>query len=161
MWNSLMALPHDKRYFIKQGPFRKYNLNFDISIPRIKKSKTVPVLNYLCTAPWRRMRDWLYIDPPFLDLCASWRWVVSFTLLSLYPQDIAPSNHWLGGWVSPRGGLGYGEVKILDPTETRTPTARSSSPQPVAIPTALPRLQIVRVCTELSCLKGRNNGRGN
>jgi hypothetical protein len=31
----------------------------------------------------------------------------------------------------------HGEVKILDPTGTRTPTSQSSSPQPVAIPTAL------------------------
>jgi hypothetical protein len=30
-----------------------------------------------------------------------------------------------------------GEVKILDPTGTRTPTSRSSSPLPVTIPTAL------------------------
>jgi hypothetical protein len=31
----------------------------------------------------------------------------------------------------------YGEVKILDPTGTRTPTTRSSSPYAVAIPNAL------------------------
>jgi hypothetical protein len=34
----------------------------------------------------------------------------------------------------------HGEEKILDPTGTRTSTPRSSSPQPVAIPTALTRL---------------------
>jgi hypothetical protein len=33
-----------------------------------------------------------------------------------------------------------GEEKILDPTGTRTPTRRSSSLYPVAIPTALSRL---------------------
>jgi hypothetical protein len=33
-----------------------------------------------------------------------------------------------------------GEEKILDPSGTATPTPRSSSPQPVAIPTALSRL---------------------
>jgi hypothetical protein len=38
--------------------------------------------------------------------------------------------------VSPRAGLDDVE-KILDPTETRTPTLRSSSPQPVAILTEL------------------------
>jgi hypothetical protein len=37
-------------------------------------------------------------------------------------------------------GERYGELKILGLTGTRTPTPRSSSPQPVAIPTALPWL---------------------
>jgi hypothetical protein len=41
--------------------------------------------------------------------------------------------------VDPRAGLDDVE-KILDPTGTRTPTPRSSSPYPVAIPTALSRL---------------------
>jgi hypothetical protein len=35
-----------------------------------------------------------------------------------------------------------GEEKILDPTGTRNPTPRSSSPWPVAIPTALSSLFI-------------------
>jgi hypothetical protein len=34
----------------------------------------------------------------------------------------------------------YGEVTILYPTGTRSPTPRSSMPLPVAIPTELPRL---------------------
>jgi hypothetical protein len=37
------------------------------------------------------------------------------------------STHWLGGWVDPRAGLDDVE-KILDPTGTRTPTPRLSSP---------------------------------
>jgi hypothetical protein len=36
--------------------------------------------------------------------------------------------------------VGCGEEKNLDPTENRTPTPRSSSPSPVAIPTTLSRL---------------------
>jgi hypothetical protein len=38
-----------------------------------------------------------------------------------------PGTHWIGGWVGPRAGLDDVE-KILDPTGTRTPTPRSSSP---------------------------------
>jgi hypothetical protein len=43
------------------------------------------------------------------------------------PGEIAPGTHWIGGWVDPRAGLDDVE-KILDPTGTRTPTPRSSSP---------------------------------
>lgn len=39
-----------------------------------------------------------------------------------------------------RVGLDDMKVKILDPTGTPTPIPRSSSPQPVAIPTELPWL---------------------
>jgi hypothetical protein len=46
------------------------------------------------------------IDPHFLDLGISWRWVVSFTPLPLYPWERAPGTHFIGGWVDPRAGLG-------------------------------------------------------
>jgi hypothetical protein len=45
------------------------------------------------------------IDPYFLDLGTSWRWVVSFTFRSFYPGETAPGTHWLGGWMDPRKGL--------------------------------------------------------
>jgi hypothetical protein len=45
------------------------------------------------------------IDPHFLDLGTSWRWVVSFTPLPLYPRERAPGTHYIGGWVDPRAGL--------------------------------------------------------
>jgi hypothetical protein len=45
------------------------------------------------------------IDPHFLDLSISWRWVVSFTPRPLYPRERAPGTHWIGGWVGPRAGL--------------------------------------------------------
>jgi hypothetical protein len=38
------------------------------------------------------------------------------------PWERAPGTHWTGGWVGPRAGLDDVE-KILDPTETRTPTS--------------------------------------
>jgi hypothetical protein len=42
--------------------------------------------------------------------------------------------------VGPRASLDDTEQKIFDTTGTRIPTPRSSSPQPLAIPTALSRL---------------------
>jgi hypothetical protein len=50
-----------------------------------------------------------------------------------------PLDRRLGGSQSRSGRRG--EDKILGPTGTRTPTPRPSSPQPVAIPTELFRLQ--------------------
>jgi hypothetical protein len=56
-------------------------------------------------------------NPHFLDLCASWRWVTSFT-----PEEIVPSTHRIAGVVGPRW-----EEKILDATGTRTLNPLSSS----------------------------------
>jgi hypothetical protein len=78
------------------------------------------------------------IYPYFLDLSTSWRWVLSFATQPLYPRG---KNPWypldrrLGGPQSQSGR--YGEVKIRDPTGTRTLTPRSSSPCLVTIHTAL------------------------
>jgi hypothetical protein len=69
------------------------------------------------------------IHPRFLDLATSWRWVVSFTPQPLYPRRKRrrhPLDRRLGGPKSRSGRRG--EVKILDPTGTRTPTPWSSSP---------------------------------
>jgi hypothetical protein len=82
-----------------------------------------------------------YIDPRFLGLGTSWRWVVSFTPLPLYLRGKSPRyplDRRLGGPQSRYGRRG--EEKILDPTGTRTPNPRSSSPWPVAIPTTPSRL---------------------
>jgi hypothetical protein len=54
--------------------------------------------------PWRRVGNGC-IDPHFLDLGTSWRWVVSFTPRPLYPLERASGTHCIGGWVDPRGGL--------------------------------------------------------
>jgi hypothetical protein len=47
-------------------------------------------------------------------------------------------NRRLGG--PPSRPERYGKVKILDPTETRTPASESPNPYPLAISTELPRL---------------------
>jgi hypothetical protein len=66
------------------------------------------------------------MDPRFLDLGTSWRWVVSFTPLPLYWY---PLDWRLGG---PRSRSGrYGEVNILDHTGTAArsrPVYRLSCP---------------------------------
>jgi hypothetical protein len=70
-----------------------------------------------------------YIDPYFLDLGTSWRWVVSFTLRPLYPWGKSPRYPFdsrLGGsqgWSGRRG-----EEKILDPTVSR-PLSRPARSQ--------------------------------
>jgi hypothetical protein len=72
--------------------------------------------------------------PRLLELGISWRWLVIFTPLPLYPRGDGPGTHWIGGWVRSRAGLEWrGEEKILDATGTRTPTPRSSSLQLVSI----------------------------
>jgi hypothetical protein len=45
------------------------------------------------------------IYPHFLYLGTSWRWVVTFTPLSLYSRERATGTHFIGGWVDPRAGL--------------------------------------------------------
>jgi hypothetical protein len=63
------------------------------------------------------------IDPHFLYLGTSWRWVVSFTPPPLYPRGKCP-RYLLDrrlGVPNNRSGR-HGEEKILDSTGTRTPT---------------------------------------
>jgi hypothetical protein len=63
--------------------------------------------------------------------------VVRSTPLPHFPRGKNPRYSLDGrlGWPQSWSGQ-YGEVKILDPTGTRTSTSQSSSQQPVAIPTA-------------------------
>jgi hypothetical protein len=69
------------------------------------------------------------IGPHFLDLGTTWGWVVSFTPPSLYPRGKSPRSLLDRRLDGPQSRSGRrGEEKILDPTATRTPTPRSSSP---------------------------------
>jgi hypothetical protein len=69
------------------------------------------------------------LDPHFLDLGTSCRWVVSFTLHLLYPWELAPCFHWLGGlapepvWTTWRSENSW---------HYRDPNSDSSVVQPVA-----------------------------
>jgi hypothetical protein len=47
------------------------------------------------------MGEWMCRDPNILDLCTSWRWVVSFTPWPLDPWESAHGTHWIGGFVGP------------------------------------------------------------
>lgn len=68
----------------------------------------------------------------FLNPDISWRWVaVSFTLRSLYAEEISPCAHWTESWMGPlgpRGGLSVLEKSFtsagIDP-QTSLPTAQS------------------------------------
>jgi hypothetical protein len=42
------------------------------------------------------------MDPPVHHLGSRWRWVVRFTLLSIYSRGRTPGTHWMGGSVGPR-----------------------------------------------------------
>jgi hypothetical protein len=69
------------------------------------------------------------IDPRFLHVGSSRRWVGSFTPRPVYPRGKNPSyplDTRLGGPQSQSGRCG--EEKILDPSRTRNPTPQSSSP---------------------------------
>jgi hypothetical protein len=80
------------------------------------------------------------IDPRFLDLDTSGQWSASLPG-RFNPGERAADIHCTRGWVGPQSRFERrGQEKILDPTETRTPTPEPSSPYPVAIPTALSRL---------------------
>jgi hypothetical protein len=88
--------------------------------------KVVPVLNWAVRheSVWRSG----CIGPHFLHLGTSWRWVVSFTPLPLYPQGKSPQyllDRRLGG---PQSRSGWrGEEKILDHSGTSSPIPWSSS----------------------------------
>jgi hypothetical protein len=57
------------------------------------------------------------MDPYFLDLGTSWRWMVIFTSLPLYLQVNTPGTHWIGGCVDPRASLdGLESRKFLPPS---------------------------------------------
>jgi hypothetical protein len=70
------------------------------------------------------------IDPHFLDLCTSWRWVVSFTPWPLYLRERAPGTHCIGGWVDPRACLDEMDKRKFLPYRDSNPDL--SVVQPVA-----------------------------
>jgi hypothetical protein len=72
---------------------------------------------------WRRMGSGC-IDPHFLDLGISWRWVVSFTSRPLYSREKNPRYPLDRRFGGPQRRSGRREEdKILDTNGIRTPTA--------------------------------------
>jgi hypothetical protein len=68
------------------------------------------------------------IDPRFLDLDTSYRWMISFTPLPLYPRRKSTRYPLDRRLSEPKCKSGrHGEVKIFAPTGTQTSTPRSSS----------------------------------
>jgi hypothetical protein len=97
------------------------------------RSYLIMVNLFLGLTNWALRREGVWgswcIDPCFLHLGTSWRWVVSFTPLPLNPRGKRPRYSLDRRLGEPRSrSKWYGEVNILDATGTRTPTARSSSP---------------------------------
>jgi hypothetical protein len=70
---------------------------------RLGKVKVLSLLNYAL----RHDDEWGSgcIDQCFLYLGTSWRCVVRFTPLPLYPRETAPGTLSIGGWVGLRAGL--------------------------------------------------------
>jgi hypothetical protein len=60
-----------------------------------------------------------------LDLGTIRRWVLYFTLRSLYPRNKRWRTHWIGSWVGSRAGLDMVAKRIIpDPTGNRSPTVQ-------------------------------------
>jgi hypothetical protein len=101
------------------------------------KDKIVAVLNWLSSVQWRLIGEWMYRST-YSWPRNSWRWVVSFTPLSLYFWENFPRYplaRRLGGLQNqPEGSR---EKKNNAPIGTRTPTRQSLSPYLAAIPTEL------------------------
>jgi hypothetical protein len=99
----------------------------------MKRDKTLVSLRAkfsvcLSTTPWTRMGEWIYISTRLINLC-EWRWVVSFTPRSLYPQRKSPwypLDKRLGG---PQSRSGRGGKRSKTPASTVNQT---SVVQPVA-----------------------------
>jgi hypothetical protein len=134
----LMILEYKRKWLpnadVYCNSIKKYgSFQFPMGIAKI----TVTCKLCLCwTNLFRRMGEW--INRSTFSWPRHWLEVsgVSFTSRLLYHQGENPRTHWL---VRPHSRTGqYGEIKnSFHPTGNRTPTHRSSSPQPVDISTAL------------------------
>jgi hypothetical protein len=65
------------------------------------------------------------VAPRIVSLGTRWRWLVSFTPRTLYPQGRASSTHWIGGWAGTRAGL---EAVVRRKIPSRDSNHWSSSP---------------------------------
>jgi hypothetical protein len=79
------------------------------------------------------------IAPRVLNLRAKWRWVVSFTLRSLYLWKRAPSTLCVWSWVDPRASLDAATKRKV-PLPYRESKSGRSARSLVTILTELPRV---------------------
>lgn len=69
-----------------------------------KFCSNIKTLESPCTCYECAEQEQMCIAPLDFNFCMRRRWVVSITLLQLYPQK-GPSTHWCGGWVVCRARL--------------------------------------------------------
>jgi hypothetical protein len=122
-------------HILRRNERTAFNFNKINTFPEMwlkRKLEPVKVKLSLCVSNYALPHECVWgsecIDPYFLHLGTSWRWVVSFTPRPLNPRGKSsryPLDRKLGGPQSQSGRRG--EEKILDPTGSRTPTSRSSS----------------------------------
>jgi hypothetical protein len=119
-----ISRPHNQSwllepFFMKDGMRRGY---------RDKKAITERWLSFSSSTLWRRMGEWMYRST--FPWPRDWLEVSGqlHAPAALPPRKAAQYtlDRRLSGLQTPSGR--YGEVKILDPTGTRTPTPRSFSP---------------------------------
>jgi hypothetical protein len=89
------------------------------------------------------------IAPCILNLGTRWRWVVSFTILPLYPQGKSPGIHGIGGWVGPR-------ASVDAVAKRRIPSFPRRELNP-----GRPACNLVTILTQLSCLLWSNYSTAN
>lgn len=88
------------------------------------------------------------IAPGILNLSSKWRWVVSFTPLSLYRWVRALGNHWTWDWVRSKASsiLWRGQKYLaLDMNQTSIPQPTSAWPNAILIHYTLIHLVYIKV----------------
>jgi hypothetical protein len=92
--------------------------------------------NFTFTTPWRRIGEWRY------SAMHSWPWHYNEVCSASRPGRFSsgtPVPIGLEAGLAPEPVWTRHREKFPAPTGNRTPEPRSSSPQPIAIPTELPR----------------------
>jgi hypothetical protein len=103
------------------------NLSFPICHSHVEVQLSLCLTNYALRheGVWGRG----CIDPRFLDIGTSWRWVVNFTPRPLYPRGRSPQHPLDMRLGEPQNRCGRrGEKKILDPIKILTSNPLPSSP---------------------------------
>jgi hypothetical protein len=117
----------------KHGFLRKQWLPILRHHPYILLKVKVKINSSLCLTNYALRHEGVWGEcmyrSTFFYLGTSWRWVFSFTPLQLYPRGKSHRYSLYRRFGGPQNRSGrYGEVKILDPTWTQTPTPRFVQP---------------------------------